>query len=236
MGTKVAPTYATLVMGYLEETIFMNLQRKYGAEVAINVRNNWMRFLDDCFIIWNTSLLSLLIERFCVELNSLHPRIQFTMDVSEKEFCFLDVLLKLQEGFISTDIYFKPTDTHLYLNFKSCHPKHTKINIPFCLAARVVTLVSDPEQQKICLAELRKFLKRQDYPKAVIGNGVERAKSKGPISGSQERQKSEDSVIPLVSTYNPNNTKMIPFIRSCEPLLKQSSRMKLILDNYKILR
>ena len=28
---------------------------------------------------------------------------------------------------------------------------------------------------------------------------------------------------------------MIPFIRSCEPLLKQSSRMKLILNNYKTL-
>ena len=113
---------------------------------------------------------------------------------------------------------------------------NTKINIPFCLASRVVTIVSDPEQQKIRLAELRKFLKRQDYPETVIDNGVERAKSKGPISGSQDRQKSEDSVIPLVSTYNPNNTNMIPFVRSCEPLLKQSSRMKLILDNYKIFK
>ena len=28
---------------------------------------------------------------------------------------------------------------------------------------------------------------------------------------------------------------MIPFVRSCEPLLKKSSRMKLMLDNYKIL-
>ena len=136
-------------MGYLEETQFMNLQRKYGAEVAVYVRNNWMRFLDDCFIIWNTSLLSLPIERFCVEFNSLHPKIQFTMEVSEKEVSFLDVLIKLQEGFISTDIYFKPTDTHLYLKFKSCHPKHTKINISFCLASSVMTIVSDPEQQKI---------------------------------------------------------------------------------------
>ena len=153
------------------------------------------------------------------------------MEVSEKEISFLDSLIKLQEGSISTDIYFKLTDTHLYLNFKSCHPKHTKINITFCLASRVVTIVSDPEQQKIRLA---KFLKRQAYPETNIDNDVERAKSKGSISGSQDRQKFEDSVIPLVSTYNPNNTNMIPF-RSCEALLKRSSRMKLILNNYKIL-
>ena len=125
--------------------------------MAVYVRNNWMRFSDDCFIIWNTSLLSLPIERFCVELNSLHPKIQFTMEVSEKEISFLDVLIKLQEGFISTDIYFKPTDTHFYLNFKSCHPKHININIPFCLATRILTIVSNPEQQKIRLAELRNF-------------------------------------------------------------------------------
>ena len=98
-----------------------------------------------------------------------------------------------------------------------------------------MTTVSDPEQQKIRLAELHKFLKRQEYPEAVIDNSIERAKSNGPISGSHGRQKSEDSVIPLVSTYNPNNTNMIPFVRSCEPLLKKSSRMKLISDAFKIL-
>ena len=53
-----------------------------------------------------------------------------------------------------------------------------------------------------------------NYPEAVIDNGVERAKLKGPISGSQDRQKSEERGIPLVSTYNPSNTNMIPFFRS----------------------
>ena len=86
MGTSVAPTYATLVMGYLEETLFMNSQRKYGTEVAVYVRKNWMRFLDDCFIKWNTSLLSLPIENFCVELNSLHPKIQLQWRSAKKKF------------------------------------------------------------------------------------------------------------------------------------------------------
>ena len=36
----------------------------------------------------------------------------------------LDLTLHLQDGFIITDIYTKPTDSHLYLHFCSSHPAH----------------------------------------------------------------------------------------------------------------
>jgi hypothetical protein len=36
------------------------------------------------------------------------------------------------------DIFSKDTDTHMYLNFSSSHPKHIKINIPFNLASRII--------------------------------------------------------------------------------------------------
>ena len=145
MGTKMAPTFANLFMGYLEESLFDRLKQEYGTDVAEYVRRNWKRFLDDCFITWN---LDLPIESLHGVLNSLHPKIQFTMDINREEISFLDVLVKLKEDSIITDIYFKPTDTHSYLNFKSCHPKHTKINIPFCLASRIITIVSENEQKK----------------------------------------------------------------------------------------
>ena len=90
-----------------------------------------MRFLDDCFILWNSTVP---VDKLWEELNSIHPKIQFTMECCVTQLPFLDVLVKLNDGWISTDIYFKPTDTLFYLNFKSCHPKHTKVNIPFCLA------------------------------------------------------------------------------------------------------
>ena len=101
--------------------------------------------MDDCFITWN---LDLHIESLHGVLNSLHPKIRFTMETSREEISFLDVLIKLKDDSVSTDIYFKTTDTHSYLNFKSCHTKHTKTNIPFCLASRIVKIVSENEQQK----------------------------------------------------------------------------------------
>lgn len=52
MGTKVAPTYATLVLGFLEEKIYKNLEDQFSVEFKTFIQQSWKRFLDDCFIIW----------------------------------------------------------------------------------------------------------------------------------------------------------------------------------------
>ena len=44
MGAKVAPTFATLFMGYLEESLYDRLKQEHGTEVAEYVRKNWKRF------------------------------------------------------------------------------------------------------------------------------------------------------------------------------------------------
>ena len=75
----MAPTYATLVFGYLEEKLYNILETKYDASFAYYVRNNIKRFLDDCFIVLESNTK---IEDFYICLNNLHPSIQFTMDTS----------------------------------------------------------------------------------------------------------------------------------------------------------
>lgn len=52
MGTKVAPTYATLVLGYLEDILYDKIEQSSGTEFSDFLKNNVLRFLDDCFIIW----------------------------------------------------------------------------------------------------------------------------------------------------------------------------------------
>ena len=49
----------------------------------------------------------------------------------------LDLTLYLRDGFIYTDIYAKPTDSHLYLPFSSSHPFHCKRAIPYGVALRI---------------------------------------------------------------------------------------------------
>lgn len=52
MGTKVAPTYASLVMGYLEEKLYSILPDIFDADFTLYIKENWKRYLDDCFIFW----------------------------------------------------------------------------------------------------------------------------------------------------------------------------------------
>ncbi|OOZ70928.1 hypothetical protein BOW49_13320, partial [Solemya velum gill symbiont] len=233
MGTKMAPTYATLVLGYLEEILRERMREKYGETFAVYLKNNWKRFLDDCFIIWTENIP---IEAFFAELNNLHPAIKFTMNTSDTSLPFLDVLVMLKENKIITDIYCKPTDTHVYLNFHSSHPKHTKINIPFNLASRIITIVKDEDLRGKRLAELRTYLRKQNYPDELISSGINRARMKGPILNTERRKNDEVcDLLPFVNTYNTRNTSVFPSIRSCQEFLKQSGRMRKVLQNKKVI-
>ena len=61
MGTKVAPTYACLFMGWLEEQI---LQTWSGPQPYM-----WRRYIDDIFFIWHGSIQEL--EEFIHYINNL---------------------------------------------------------------------------------------------------------------------------------------------------------------------
>ena len=235
MGTKVAPTYATLVLGYIENRLYENLRIEYGPEFSCFVRNNWKRFLDDCFLIWNSSF-RVTTDDLLFQLNNLHSSIQFTKSENGTEIPFLDILVSIADNQIFTDIYCKPTDTHLYLDFFSCHPKHVKTNIPYNLASRIVTIVKDPEKREIRLNELNGYLKKQHYPDNLIDDGISKAKLKGPIIQKEKRDKNNlNNIVPFVCTFNPRNKNIFPVIKNCEQILSQSSKMKKILDKKNII-
>ena len=52
MGTKVAPTYANLVMGYLERNLFHQIKITYDEHFVSIFKTFWKRYLDDCFLFW----------------------------------------------------------------------------------------------------------------------------------------------------------------------------------------
>jgi hypothetical protein len=125
MGTKVAPTYATLVFGFLEEKLFTKCNTLFGEEFGRYIETNWKRYLDDCFIFWTKSLQDL--QLFNNILNRLHQNIKFTMESNENELPFLDILIIKDGTKITTDLYYKKTDSYQYSRnefiFVSIYPK-----------------------------------------------------------------------------------------------------------------
>ena len=82
IGTKFAPPYANIFMASLEEEIFNNPKFKPFL---------WLCYLDDIFCLWTEGVDKL--KEFFNYLNEFHPSIKFTMEYSEKEINFLDVLV-----------------------------------------------------------------------------------------------------------------------------------------------
>ena len=109
MGTKMAPTYATLTMGFIETQLYERFKEKYGQDEKENFVKLFKRFLDDCFLPWQKTEAEL--EELHKMLNSLHPKIQFTMEYDHKKLPFLDILLYKNAERLESDIHYKQTDT-----------------------------------------------------------------------------------------------------------------------------
>lgn len=93
-----------------------------------------MRFLDDVFLVWLHGEEAL--REFLVYVNSYHSTTKYTWEWYRSRLSYLDVLVSLSDGEIGTDVYSKLTDTHQYLDDKSCHPEHVKRGIPYGQALR----------------------------------------------------------------------------------------------------
>ena len=69
------------------------------------------------------------------------------METSSQELVFLGTKVHLKNGYLVPEVYSKPTDSHEYLNPKSCHPPQVTLNpalnIPYSVTLRVRRNCSD---------------------------------------------------------------------------------------------
>ena len=205
-----------------------------GNDFQLYIIEHWKRYLDDCFILWNRSLTDL--HTFKTIINGINQDIQFTMEYSTKELPFLDLLVMKVGSNLETDIYYKPTDSKQYLLFSSCHPKHTRLNIPLNLAKRICTIVNNKTTRNKRLEELRIFLEQRKYPKSLIQNGINMAKEIDIKELRKVKTKEEKTVIPYVSTFNPQNNEIYNIIHGNIPILTNDERMKNVLNNKIIIK
>ena len=86
------------------------------------------------------------------------------MEQNIKELPFLDIRTYIENNKIFTDIYYKTTDTHQFLTYNSCHPRHTKHSIPYGEARRLCTIIDDDKIRDERLMEMKKILLSKKLP------------------------------------------------------------------------
>ena len=67
-----------------------------------------------------------------------------------------------------TNLFIKPTNSQLFLDFYSNHPEHCKEAILFSQALRVVERCSSSEERDIQLQNLKTKCKERNYPEQII--------------------------------------------------------------------
>jgi hypothetical protein len=182
----------------------------------------WKRFIDDIFSIFEGTEPELLT--FLHNLNTVHPSIKFTWEYSKTEVVFLDTTVYAEGGKLLTKLYSKPTDSHSYLMFDSCHPEHNKTSIPYSQFLRLRRNNSKFKDFAIHGMHLFNYLLRRGYPADLLVKDLLKVSSMSRESCLQNQiiEKKPDSLYCIV-TFNPTNPPVKWYIESEWPLLGRSA-------------
>ena len=159
MGSPLSPIIADIVMQDLEERAIRLLPFKLPI---------YMRYVDDilCSVPFQQA------EHVLDTFNSLHHRLQFTMEINKNNVInFLDVTIISNNGNLTFDWFHKNTFSGRYLNFNSHHPLAHKRGVVYGLVDKIIQITS-PIFHKKNLECVIRILLDNGYPLPFIFSSI----------------------------------------------------------------
>ena len=98
----MGPSYANFFEGFIENNFFSNY---HGPKTYL-----YKRYIDNC--VGATSSSREELNLFINSVNSFHPALKYTWEISENSLAFLDIKLSINDNSLSTSVHYKPTDSH----------------------------------------------------------------------------------------------------------------------------
>ena len=236
MGTIMAPQYANLFLGYLEEKKILNTRFRKFMKI-------FLRFLDDIFLVWSGSENEL--KSFINYLNQIHDTIKFTHTYSKKEVTFLDTTIyKNQKTHkLQSKLYTKPTDTKTLLHYKSYHPLHTKKSIIYSQAIRYRMIITNNRILETHLKDLKKTFQKRGYPLNIINTEINKVKSMTQrqllINTNHIKQnnyqyrnkKASKKTLPFITPYSEHSKSINTVLNKHWNIIKEDSELCDIFPN-----
>ena len=199
---KWPPSYANCFMHQLE-TSFLETQEFKPIF--------WRRYIDDILMLWTHSKEQL--QTFLEDLNSFHPTIHFTWDISDSKVTFLDLEIYKGPHFKNThhlDIttHFKKTNTFQYLHYMSCHPRSTFKGIVKGEAVRFIRSNTDETNYNQILKKFIKHLTFRGYPKQFIYNSLSNIRYSNRDQYLTPRSKSQTEIPRFIIQFSPHYSSL----------------------------
>jgi Reverse transcriptase (RNA-dependent DNA polymerase) len=159
MGSPMAPNFANLYMYQIEKKTVQLFKHKGLAF--------YTRFIDDIFAIFNGTRKEAM--EFIQAMNSLHPTIKITHQISLESVPFLDVTITKghrykAKGILDISIHQKELNKYLYLPYHSYHTIAQKLGFIKGEAIRYVRLNSSKDKYDELLQLFIERLQRRGYP------------------------------------------------------------------------
>ena len=203
MGSPLGPVLAGIFMVELETSIIPTLGRSLL---------KWKRYVDDTFCCVKIGTVNDILNK----LNGFHQNIQFTYELDKNnKLAFLDVLLIRNKDTIETTVYRKPTNSDIYLNWKSFSPCSWKLCSLKTIIRRAYLICSKPDYLQKELDHIAYvFEKFNHYPKCVIKQLLEELKynhhgTSHEVSQINEVNNDEKSHLLLLLYSGPKGEKLI---------------------------
>ena len=151
------------------------------------------------------------LEKFLDELNSFDNNIKFSMSPVKTHVTFLDLIVKLSKGCLTTDLHVKDpvSDRHQYLHFNSSHPDHTQRLIIYSQVLRLAKIYTFENDFLRRSDEMQLWIQRQGYPEDVINTEMR----KMIFNGNSGKSSNKSKGVPFVLTYHPLLKKVDYIIR-----------------------
>jgi hypothetical protein len=146
-------------------------------------------------------------------------------------------VIYIKDGFLKKDLFVKPTNKQIFLDYNSNHPTHCKDSLPYSQALRVVERCSDIENKDTHLQSLKSKLEERNYPPKLIEKQFQRANQKtrkSLISQKRPDKKVKDDKIRIIFTHNQANPPVHRWLREAKRLLVRNDKAKAIGDRLQI--
>ena len=221
-GNKMSPPYCCLGMGKFESKALSS------GFPLVDLICLWKRFIDDIFMLFKGS------KEECQELvnwlNSLEPGIiKFKFEFSTEKVEFLDLVISIENGKLATNLFIKPSNQQLYLDFNSNHPDPCKEGIIYGQALRVLERCSKIEDSESHLTNLKAKLSARHYPEELIETKFQKAKANSRSSLIHKNRKNhlrEDKNVRMIFTYNKGNPPLHKWVREAKKFLLKDEKAK----------
>ena len=185
MGNHLAPPFAIVFMDQLEQKMLRQAKLKPAS---------YDRYVDDCLVVWTHGERNLL--KFIDQCNKQHPNIRFTWESTARgnPVSYMDLGISLDENnYLQYELYQKPSDSGVNLNFESCIPKHVKIAVAMQQFRRAHKLSSNATTKRRSEERIRNLLRANNFPEEVI----RRTHAKTSKTSTRREKRNKESTVVL---------------------------------------